>query len=439
MNMNFILSAFAWTRLDTVLDWGRESPQNPPTRMSALRGAGFPACGFRRLSSRLSLCHPIRDSRTKSTCAILALGLVLGGNALAGPGPLKDAFKKDFLIGAAINYEQIFEEDQRGVPIIKTQFNSITPENVLKWALVHPQPGQFDFAAADRYVQFGESNHMFIVGHTLVWHNQTPAWVFQDDQGRPVSREVLLARMREHIFTVVGRYRGRVQGWDVVNEALNEDGTLRNSPWRKIIGDDFIEKAFAFAHEADPQAELYYNEYSIENDAKRQGAIALIKKLRSKGLLVSAVGIQEHVSLDWPSEQQLDATLGDFEKAGIKNQITELDVDVLPSPSRDHRAEVSRHVTAGSDANPYTNGLPAAIQAKLAERYTALFAIYLKHAANLKRVTFWGVTDGDSWLNDWPANGRTSYPLLFDRAGRPKPAFDAVVSGVQSQRSTHSL
>jgi len=368
--------------------------------------------------------------------SVLASGLVLASNALAGSETLKDAFKKDFLIGAAINHDQIFEEDSRGVPIIKAQFNSITPENVLKWESVHPLSGQYDFAAADRYVQFGESNHMFIVGHTLVWHSQTPPWVFQDDQGRPVSREVLLARMREHIFTVVGRYRGRVQGWDVVNEALNEDGTLRDSPWRKIIGDDFIEKAFAFAHEADPQAELYYNEYSIENGAKRQGAIALIKKLRSKGLLVSAVGIQEHVSLDWPTEQQLNETLADFEKAGIKNQITELDVDVLPSPGRDHRAEVSRRMTAGAEANPYAQGLPASMQTKLAERYTALFAIYRKHAANLKRVTFWGVTDGDSWLNDWPAHGRTSYPLLFDRTGQPKPAFDTVV---QSQRSIPNL
>ncbi len=365
--------------------------------------------------------------KTKFFLASLALGVLLAGKAFGGSEILKDAFKTDFLIGAAINRAQIYEEDQRGASILKTQFNAITPENILKWEYVHPQPGQYDFADADRYVQFGESNRMFIVGHTLVWHSQTPKWVFEDDNGRPVSREVLLAGMREHILTVVGRYRGRIRGWDVVNEALNENGTLRDSPWRKIIGDDYIEKAFAFAHEADPQAELYYNDYSLENAAKRQGALALVQKLRSKGLLVSAVGIQEHARLDWPTEQELDATLDDFGKAGIKTQITELDVDVLPAPTRDDRAEVSRHVAARPDLNPYRNGLPPEMQAKLAARYTELFVLYHKHAANIKRVTFWGVTDGDSWLNNWPVDGRASYPLLFDRVGRPKRAFDAVV------------
>ncbi|HEX4351136.1 MAG TPA: endo-1,4-beta-xylanase, partial [Verrucomicrobiae bacterium] len=249
---------------------------------------------------------------------------------------LKAAYKNDFLIGVAINRSQFSEEDQRGVPIIKAQFDSISPENVLKWESVHPQPAQYDFAGPDRYVQFGESNNMYIIGHTLVWHSQTPRWVFQDDQGNPATRDILLARLHDHIATVVGRYKGRIKGWDVVNEALNEDGTLRNSPWRKIIGDDYIEKAFQFAHEADPQAQLHYNDYSLENEPKRKGAIALIKKLQGEGIPINCIGLQDHVKMDWPTATQLDETISDFAKLGVKVMITELDVDVVPRTQRNH-------------------------------------------------------------------------------------------------------
>ena len=268
---------------------------------------------------------------------------------------------------------------------------------------------------------------MFIVGHTLIWHSQTPDWVFRDDQGKFVDRETLLARMREHIFTVVGRYRGKIAGWDVVNEALDEDGTLRNSPWRKIIGDDYIAKAFEFAHEADPQAELYYNDFSLEHTNKRAGAVALIKRLQSQGIHIAAVGLQGHYNLDWPTEQELGETIETFSKLGVKVAITELDVDVLPSATGYEGAEVSMRFSSRAGLNPYTNGLPDAVQQQLARRYADLFSVLVKHRREIERVTFWGVTDGDSWLNDWPIRGRTNYPLLFDRAGKPKPAFDAVL------------
>ena len=197
---------------------------------------------------------------------------------------LKSAFAGSFLVGAALNQAQFTEQDQRGASIVKAQFNTITSENVLKWLLVHPQPGQYDFAAPDKYVDFGERNGMFIVGHTLVWHQQTPRWVFEDAAGARASRDTLLARLHDHIRTVVGRYRGRVKGWDVVNEAVDEDGTLRKTPWLAIIGDDYLVKAFEFAHEADPDAELYYNDYSVENAPKRNGVIALIRKLQAAGV-----------------------------------------------------------------------------------------------------------------------------------------------------------
>ncbi len=356
-----------------------------------------------------------------------ALALAAGtGLAVAQPA-LKDVFQDRFLVGAALNEAQFTEKDAAQARLIARQFNTITPENVLKWEGVHPRPGQYDFTAADRYVAFGEKHGMFIVGHTLVWHNQTPAWVFQDDNGQPLGREALLARLRDHISTVVGRYRGRIKGWDVVNEALKEDGSLRDSPWRKIIGDDYIQRAFEFAHAADPAAELYYNDFSLENPPKREGAVALVRQLQAARVSLTGIGTQQHVKLDWPSAQQVDDTLVAFGRLGLKVMVTELDVDVLPAPSKDRSAEVSRRATATPALNPYADGLPEVVQQALARRYADLFAVYRKHRGTLTRVTFWGVTDRDSWLNDWPVRGRTSYPLLFDRAGNPKPAFDAVV------------
>jgi endo-1,4-beta-xylanase len=349
---------------------------------------------------------------------------------------LKDAFAGSFLVGAALNEAQFTEQDQRGAAIVKAQFNTITPENILKWQSVHPRRGEYDFAAPDKYVAFGERNGMFIVGHTLVWHQQTPRWVFEDGSGAPVSRDTLLARLRDHIQTVVGRYRGRVKGWDVVNEAVEEDGTLRKTPWLSIIGEDYLVKAFEFAHEADPAAELYYNDYSVENAPKRNGVIALIRKLQTAGVPVTAVGLQGHNRMDWPSVAQQDSTIAAFAALGVKVNITELDIDVLPRATASPGADVSLRARQADALNPYAAGLPDSVQQALARRYADLFRVYMKHRDAIARVTFWGVSDGDSWLNNWPVRGRTSYPLLFDRAGQPKPAFDAVIRTARATQAS---
>lgn len=357
------------------------------------------------------------------------LVVLVSANCVGAEPRLKDVFKGDFLVGAALNETQFSSsgEDNCEVAVIKQQFNSITPENILKWEAVHPAPHRYNFGPADRYVQFGKSNGMFIIGHNLVWHNQTPAWVFQDDAGAPISRAALLERMRDHIFTVVGRYKGKISGWDVVNEAVDEDGSLRKSPWLKIIGEDYLLKAYQFAHEADPDAELYYNEYSMENPPKRAGVLALVNKLRSEGAAITAVGIQGHYNLTWPAPQAVEDTIEAFSKIGLKTMITELDVDVLPRPTKSHAAEVSLNFKGSASDNPYTNGLPEAVQEKLAARYAELFGVFIKHRDSIARVTFWGVTDGDSWLNTWPVKNRTNYPLLFGRDCQPKAAFYAVV------------
>ena len=344
---------------------------------------------------------------------------------------LKGVFEDAFFVGAALNRSQITGEDAAGIELVKNQYNTITSENILKWENVHPEPDRYDFDTADQYVQFGEENEMFIVGHTLVWHNQTPQWVFQDEEGNELDREKLLERMRDHIHTVVGRYKGRIDGWDVVNEALNDDGSLRQTRWLEIIGDDYISKAFEFAHEADPDAELYYNDYSLENPEKRRGAVELVRKLLDEGIPITGVGTQGHFSLEWPSLDQAEATVAVFAELGVEVMVTELDIDILPSSTDEQGAEITRSEELDEGLNPYSNGLPDSVQQALAHRYADLFEVYYRHKDVVTRITFWGVSDGDSWKNNWPIRGRTNYPLLFDRNHQPKPAFYSVIEEVE--------
>ncbi|QCR24318.1 endo-1,4-beta-xylanase [Pontibacter sp. SGAir0037] len=340
---------------------------------------------------------------------------------------LKEVYKKDFYIGAALNGRQIAGQDAKSTAIIERQFSTISPENILKWGPIHPQPETYNFDLADRYVALGEKNKMFVVGHTLVWHQQTPDWVFQGDNGNNASKEVLLKRMEDHIATVAGRYKGRINGWDVVNEALNDDGTLRKSKWLQITGEEYLERAFKAAQKADPKAELYYNDYNMWKPAKRDGAIQLAQNLKKKGAKVDGIGMQGHWGLKNPSLEQIEASIVAISKAGFKVMITELDIDVLPNPSNRQGADIDATFDFEEKYNLYTTGLPDSVQQQLTERYAEIFKLFRKHSDKISRITFWGVTDNDSWLNDWPMRGRTSYPLLFDRQYQPKPAFNAVL------------
>lgn len=361
---------------------------------------------------------------------VVLLGVLCACAATAAqvPTSLKEAYKGDFLIGAAMDAAQITGKDAPADAVILSQFNTISPANALKWERVHPKPGKYNFKLADQYVAFGREHHMFLVGHNLVWHNQVPGWVFHDRKGHLLTRDALLARLKDHIQTVVGRYKGQIQSWDVVNEALNEDGTLRQSFWLKIIGPDYIEKAFEYAHEADPQAQLTYNDYNLEKPAKREGAIRLVKKLQADGIPITSVGLQNHDSLSWPTAAEEDATIKAFAALGVKVVISELDVNVLPNADQQPTADVSLRLGRNKALNPYRKGLPDSVQQQLATRYADLFRVFLKNRGTVTRVTFWDVTDRDSWLNNWPIKGRTNYPLLFDREGKPKPAYNAVLA-----------
>jgi endo-1,4-beta-xylanase len=350
-----------------------------------------------------------------------AAGFALLAAAAHQDAALKDLMPKGMVIGVAINQRQFEGVDTAAVGIITKQFNQISPENVLKFQPVHPAADRYMFDAADRYVQFGVDRRMQVVGHTLVWHSQTGAWVFQGTDGKPADRDVLLARMRDHIRTVVGRYKGRIHGWDVVNEAIDEDGSLRKSPWQMGIGDDYIAKAFEFAQEADPGAELYYNDFNLEKPAKRAGVIKLVRDLQARKLRIDGIGNQAHWRLETPAIGEIDTALVELHATGLKVMYTELDVNLLPNTPRGADPSV---------ANPYANGLPDDVQGQLARRYADVFRVFLKHRDAVTRVTFWGLSDADSWLN----RGRMNYPLLWDRQRQPKPAFDAVVDALRSAR-----
>jgi endo-1,4-beta-xylanase len=363
---------------------------------------------------------PLQDAEWMPFCLVWMM-LACGGKPA-----LKQAYKKDFFIGAALNLDQIDGKDPKASELIETHFSSITPENILKWEPVHPEPDRYEFGPADRFVALGEKYGMHLVGHTLVWHAQTPRWVFEDGSGKPADRELLLERMRSHIRTVVGRYKGRIHAWDVVNEALDDDGSMRKTPWYNIIGEDYIRKAFEFAHEADPDAELIYNDYNLWKPEKAAAAVRLIEGLRAEGVRVDGIGEQAHWALDYPPLVDLETSLRALASTGIKVMITEMDVSPLPNPWNYTGADIMFNVEVQEKLNPYPKALPDSMQQKLAFRYGEFFSLFRKCSA-ISRVTLWGVTDGQSWLNHWPMRGRTNYPLLFDRNYEPKPAFDAVI------------
>jgi endo-1,4-beta-xylanase len=395
--------------------------------------------------------------------AFLASLSILALSASAADA-LKEVFKDHFIVGTAVNRSMVTgtafrrspEQLAKDIARVKEHSNQITAENDMKWALIHPREGRdgYDFAPADTFVNFGLSNKMYLVGHTLVWHSQTPNWVFAGTNAPPTnstaaitsnantnppgtnqvrrggfgggfgrytgpraSREELLQRMRDHIHTVVGRYKGKVKTWDVVNEAIADGpGTnvLRNSLWLEIIGSDYIAKAFQFAHEADPEAILRYNDYGLENPAKRKKLITLIKELQAQKVPVHAIGSQAHVNVSTTFET-MDQTLAEISTLGLPIHITELDVNSATGGQRGVGADISANVSATQ------GGLVSDADKKLADAYAGIFRAFLKHRDSVKMVTFWGANDANSWR----AQGK---PLLFDGDNRPKPAFDAVIA-----------
>lgn len=340
---------------------------------------------------------------------------------------LKGALDGKFYIGTALNVSQIVGRDTAGLRVMGEHFNSIVAENCMKSAELRPREDQFDFTHSDRFVELGEKHGMFIIGHTLIWHSQLPKWFCTDENGENVSAEVLKARMKEHISTVVGRYKGRIHGWDVVNEAIMEDGSYRKSKFYEILGEEFIPLAFQYAQEADPDAELYYNDYNEWYPGRRETVIRLIKTLKERGIRIDAIGMQGHFGMESPSVAEYEEAILDYTKEGVKVAVTELDLSILPSAWRGLGAEISTNYEYQQELNPYTEGVPEEASIAWNNRMREFFQLFLKHSDKISRVTLWGIADGDSWKNNFPVRGRTDYPLLFDREHHAKPVVQMIV------------
>ncbi len=340
---------------------------------------------------------------------------------------LKDAFANQFYIGTALNADQINGIDTAALKVVKTHFNSVTAENCMKSEQLQPIEGQFDFTLADKFVDFAQQNNMHIVGHTLIWHSQAPQWFFTDLMGNDVSREVLIERMKTHITTVIGRYKNRIHAWDVVNEAILDDGSWRQSKFYQIIGEDFVKLAFEFAHQADSTAQLNYNDYSMANVGKREGVVKMVKNLQQQGIKIDGIGMQGHLDMKTPAIEEFEKSILAFSALGMNVMITELDLTVLPSPWENAGADVSLNTEYKQEMNPFTAGLPDSVATVQHNRYADFFKLFIKHQDKIGRVTLWGVNDLQSWRNGWPMQGRTDYALIFDRHNQPKPIVETII------------
>ena len=339
---------------------------------------------------------------------------------------LSEKFKNYFFVGAAINKNQILQKDEKSISIIKENFNTLSPENVMKWMFIQPKPNTFYFDDSDKYVQFGLDNNMHIVGHALIWHSQ-----IADFMNSIKDSTIMMEHVSNHISTIVNRYKGKIDTWDVVNEALNEDGTLRESIFHKVLGENYLETVYKMAEKYDSNADLAYNDYNLCEPKKRKGAVKLIQSLQKNGAKINSVGIQAHWQLTSPSLEEIETSILAFSELGVKVMFTELDISVLPSPWEQSGAEVTqnfKNFEGDKKMNPFPKNLPNSMKLKLADRYENIFKLFLKHKEKISRVTFWGVTDKFSWLNDWPIKGRTNYPLLFDRNYKEKKAYQRIMN-----------
>lgn len=332
------------------------------------------------------------------------------------PKGLKDFYSDYFTIGVAVSPWALKTDEAQ---LIRQHFNSITAENAMKMGPIHPKENEYYWSQSDSIVAFAERNNIKLRGHTLCWHNQTPDWMFKDEAGNTVSKEVLLQRLKDHITTVVSRYKGKIYAWDVVNEAISDkrDEYLRDSPWTTIIGEEFLAKAFEYAHEADPDALLFYNDYNEINPVKREKIIRLVTDLKAAGVPIHGIGLQGHWAVNEPSFTQLDSTLTDFAKTGLQLQITELDISVYP---KEHQARDRK-------AEDYDTTFTATKEQEQIEVYKRCFELFRKHKASISSVTFWNISDRSSWLDNFPVKDRKDYPLLFDKALKPKKAYFEVI------------
>lgn len=318
------------------------------------------------------------------------------------------------------SYQLVGSRDQMKIEmgVVPSEFNCVTAENCMKSEVISPKKGIFDFVLADQFVQYAQKHNLTIIAHAPIWHSQCAKWLCHNEDGSLVSKDQLKENMRLYINTVYGHFRGKIKGYDVVNEAIEDDGSYRNSDFYKIMGEEFIDWAFQCAQEADPNTELYYNDYSMAEPGKRATVVKMIHRLKSKGIRIDAVGLQTHIGMDFPDFKEYEKSIKAFVEAGVDVQLTETDMSILPNPYTG--ADVSTRFDYTPEKDPYKDGITADQLKPWQKRFKELFAIINKYSKNVKRVTFWGITDASSWKNDFPIKGRTDYPLPFDREGKFK-------------------
>lgn len=372
----------------------------------------------------------------KKTALILCVLLLAA--CTPGEKSLKEAFDGKFILGAAVNERQILGKDIPGDSVLFRHFGAIEPENCMKSAEIMPVFGRYEWELADRYVDFGEKNGLDVFGHCLIWHSQcTPDFCYDKD-GKLITPELLKERMKQHITTVVSRYKGRIKGWDVVNEAIMEDGSYRQSPFWEILGEDFIPWAFQCANEADPDCELYYNDYSMHEPKKLEAVIGMVKRMQAQGIRIDAVGFQGHIGMDYPDIDLYRSHIRRIkDETGLDVCITELDMSILPSVTQSadvsgvnlfeamRNPETREAVMARLD--PYRDGIPDDVQAAWNTRMGAFLEMFLDNSDVVRRINVWGVTDADSWKNGWPIPGRHDAPLWIDRNFNLKPFLNTYI------------
>lgn len=365
-----------------------------------------------KLSTAILIVCVLILSHCKSTANLQGSQAPAGDDSTMG---LKDYYRNYFPVGVAVSPRALKTDESK---LVLKHFNSFTPENAMKMGPVHPEKNEYYWKDADSIIAFANRNNMRVRGHTLCWHNQTPGWLFKDGD-RTVSKEVLLQRLKDHITTVVNRYKRKIYAWDVVNEAISDkwDEYLRPSEWLTICGEEYIAKAFEYAHAADPDALLFYNDYNEISPVKREKIYKLVKGLKDAGVPIHGVGLQAHWAINEPSAEQLDSTLKRFADLGVKIQITELDISVYP---KEHDARERK----AADAN---TAFTTEREQQQLEKYKMAFELFRKYKKYISGVTFWNISDRHSWLDDFPVKGRKDYPLLFNTIGQAKRAYWSVV------------
>lgn len=349
-------------------------------------------------------------------CVIFCLLVInLSSSAQEHMKGLKDYYKNYFPVGVAVGAHSLNGEEAE---VLLKEFNSITPENAMKMESIQPKKGEFRWRLPDSIIHFAQQNGLHVRGHTLLWHEQTPNWIFEDEKGNPVGKLELYKRLRTHIAELVGRYKGKIYAWDVVNEAIDDNpkALLRQSKWITIGGEEILAKAFEYAHEADPEALLFYNDYNSERPEKRERIYQLLKKLVDKGVPIHGIGLQGHWSIFEPSTEELEEAIERYTSLGLQLHFTELDLSVYPweKERRNKRLDEVDTLSASSEQQQI-------------KQYEKIFSVFRKYKDHITNVTFWNLSDRYSWLDYYPVRGRKNYPLLFDENLKRKSAYWKVV------------